>query len=70
MRQLQIHSNSIDKYEHKYGQTYKQETKTIYDNLTKIDVQFKKERTDIKLVKIIETIDTMPVQNVYERRQG
>ena len=60
----------MDKYAHKHIRTYKQERKTIYDNLTQKDVQFKKERTDIKVAKIIESIDTMPAQNVYERRQG
>ena len=65
-----MYSAKMDKYAQKHAHTYKQEHKVIFDSITRIDAQFKKERTDMKVAKIIETIDTAPAQNVYKCRQG
>ena len=55
----------MNKYAQTYVCTLKQERKVIFDSLTIKYVQFKKERADIKVAIIIETIDTESVQYVY-----
>ena len=60
----------MEKYEAKHMRTYKQERKRISDSLTQNNKQFKKDRTDTKVTKMMQTIDNAPVEKITSVKEA
>ena len=69
MREIHDHSKKMNTYEEK-NSTHQLNRKALYSSLSRNETQFKRERIDAKVGKVIRTIPNTPDSNVYERRVG